>query len=118
MSEVHARPWGNFEVLAEGEGYKVKRLTIFPMGKLSLQRHRKRDEFWTIARGDIQMQQGYDREDLTAGRRGPRQTVSIPMGTLHRAFNEELVSAVVIEVQIGECREDDIERLEDSYGRS
>lgn len=106
------RPWGWFETLAEGEGYRVKRLRILAGRRISLQRHRHRCEHWIIASGHGLIDcQGGSRH-ATSG-----DTFFIPLGDLHRAAagSEDLE---IIEVQRGALlSETDIERFDDDFGR-
>ncbi len=109
---VH-RPWGSYTVLEEGNGYKVKRLTVLPGKRLSLQMHYHRNEFWVVVKGTAKVTVG-DREFLL--RKG--ESTFIPMGTKHRLENPGKVTLEVIEVQIGEyLGEDDIVRFADDFGR-
>ena len=110
---VH-RPWGRYTVLEDGEDCKVKRLVVRPGGVLSLQRHAHRSEHWTVVSGTARVRVGDDTRDL-----GANQTVEIPAGSLHRLENPGQHDVHIIEVQTGSYfGEDDIERLEDVYGRA
>lgn len=107
------RPWGRWEVLATGEGYCVKRITVRPGQRLSLQRHRYRREHWTVVAGHARVRLEDDLLEL-----GPNGHVFIPLGARHRIENIGRDDLVFIEVQTGELLdEEDIERLEDVYGR-
>lgn len=109
---VH-RPWGSFTVLEDAEDCKVKRLVVKPGQVLSLQRHRRRCEHWTVVRGTAKVRLG-DREFLL----GQNQSTYIPLNTLHRLENPGTEDVHLIEVQTGDYfGEDDIERFEDIYGR-
>lgn len=108
------RPWGSWEVLDVGEHYIVKRIIVQPGGVLSLQRHQHRNEHWTIVEGEAQVTLGEERQIKQAD-----EAVYIPAGAVHRIANETARAVVFIEVQTGKVlREDDIERLDDQYGRS
>jgi len=110
---VH-RPWGSFTVLEDAADCKVKRLVVRPGGVLSLQRHAHRSEHWTVISGTARVRVGEEQFDL-----GANQTVQIPAGSLHRLENAGSADVHIIEVQTGEYfGEDDIERLEDVYGRA
>lgn len=110
---VH-RPWGSFTVLEDADDCKVKRLVVKPGGILSLQRHQYRSEHWTVISGQATVRLGDD-ERVYA----PNEAVEIPVGTLHRLENHGTEDVHIIEVQTGSYfGEDDIERLEDVYGRS
>jgi len=112
-SHQEHRPWGYYEVLSDENDHKVKRITVYPGKRLSLQRHQKRDEHWYIVSGSTIMTLGAGRLNLGKG-----QSVDIPRGAAHRIENRGADNAVFIEVQTGEYfGEDDIERLEDDYGR-
>ena len=106
------RPWGWYEDLLTAPGYKVKRLLIRRGQQLSLQRHCHRSESWTVVAGDGALLCG---EHWVAAKAG--LMLSIPCGAVHRA-RSETSDLVILEVQHGDdLREDDIERLEDDYGR-
>lgn len=111
--DFEQRPWGCYDVLSESSYCKVKEITIDPGQRLSLQSHEKRQEQWTAVRGRIEVI--IDDEAFVLM---PGDTIKIPQGAKHRAWNvtEEPVS--FIEVQTGEYfGEDDITRYEDDYGR-
>jgi mannose-6-phosphate isomerase-like protein (cupin superfamily) len=106
------RPWGWFETLAEGEGYRVKRLVLHAQQRLSLQRHHHRCEHWLVACGDGLLELDGALQTLAAG-----SSATIPLGAVHRASAGER-GLVIIELQRGGLlSEDDIERLADDYGR-
>jgi mannose-6-phosphate isomerase-like protein (cupin superfamily) len=108
-----ARPWGGFQTLEEGAGYKVKRLVVQPGCRLSLQRHRYRAEHWVVIAGAPRVIIGTRARRLRA-----RGTVSVPRGAWHRIENPGETLVVIIEVQHGPyLGEDDIIRREDDYGR-
>lgn len=108
------RPWGRWEVLAVGSGYAVKRITVKPGGILSLQKHRFRAEHWFIAKGNATVTLGERIFEVPAG-----GAVDIALGEVHRVANHGTLPVEMIEVQHGEkLDENDIIRLEDSYGRS
>ncbi|MFI5042029.1 MAG: phosphomannose isomerase type II C-terminal cupin domain [Acidimicrobiales bacterium] len=108
------RPWGGFQVLEEGPGYKVKRLVVQPGCRLSLQRHRLRAEHWVVIAGAPRVIVG-----SRARRLRVRGTVDIPRRAWHRIENPGRVPVVIIEVQHGEyLGEDDITRRHDDYGRA
>ena len=110
---VH-RPWGSYTVLEDAADCKVKRLVVRPGGVLSLQRHQHRSEHWTVVSGTARVRLGDEQLDL-----GANETVQISAGTLHRLENPGTEDVHIIEVQTGSYfGEDDIERLEDVYGRA
>jgi mannose-6-phosphate isomerase-like protein (cupin superfamily) len=108
------RPWGEFETLAEGAGYKVKRLVVEPGHRISLQRHRSRAEHWVVVAGAPRIVVG-----ARVRRLKPRDTVDVPRGAWHRIENPGRRPVVIIEVQHGSyLGEDDIVRRHDDYGRA
>lgn len=110
---VH-RPWGTYTVLEEGDGFKIKRIVVRPGASLSLQRHRHRSEHWVVVSGEA-MVTNEDREIRIA----KNESTFIPVGSAHRLSNPGDVDCVMIEVQVGSyVGEDDIERLDDMYGRT
>ncbi len=111
--EKDCRPWGFYEVLVDEPGYKVKRITVFPGKRLSLQRHRLRAEHWFIVSGEGIITLHGEQMIRQAG-----QAIDITRGALHRIENAGEKEMVFIEIQTGEYfGEDDIERYEDDYGR-
>jgi mannose-1-phosphate guanylyltransferase/mannose-6-phosphate isomerase len=108
------RPWGSYTVLEDAEDCKVKRLTVKPGGILSLQKHHRRSEHWTVVAGTAKVRVG-EREFLLER----NQSTYIPMDTLHRLENPGERDLHLIETQCGDYfGEDDIVRLEDVYGRT
>lgn len=108
------RPWGSYAVLAEGEGYKVKVLTINPHQKLSLQMHRQRAEHWVVAEGSVDLTLDEGVAEYSTG-----DYLYIPVGARHRIDNRSEAVVRIIEVQQGSyLGEDDIVRFEDIYGRA
>ncbi len=107
------RPWGSFTILADETDHKVKRIVVKPGARLSLQRHKKRQEHWLVVAGKATVTLNDSVITLEPG-----MAVDIPREALHRVENKEKTPLVFIEVQLGEYfGEDDIERLEDDYGR-
>jgi mannose-6-phosphate isomerase-like protein (cupin superfamily) len=107
------RPWGYYEVLSDRSDHKVKRIVVYPGKRLSLQRHERRAERWTIISGSPIVTRF--REEV---RLEPGQSIDIPQGARHRIANPGDEPVVFIEVQVGEYfGEDDIERFEDDFGR-
>lgn len=110
---VH-RPWGTFTVLEAGERFKLKRIVVKPGAGLSLQMHHHRSEHWVVVSGTATVING-DHETLVQA----NQSTYIPAGIRHRLVNPGVIDCVMIEVQVGDyVGEDDIVRLEDSYGRT
>lgn len=106
------RPWGWFESLGEGAGYRVKRLLLLPGRRLSRQRHLHRCEHWVVVSGEGVLELN---GMLVPAR--PGTTLFIPQQASHRAQGGR-ESLVIVEVQRGTVlREDDIERLADDFGR-
>ena len=108
------RPWGTYATLKAEAGYQVKRITVAPGQKLSLQYHHKRAEHWVVTQGQALVQIG-DEEFET----GPGEYRYIPLGEKHRLTNVGTSELVLVEVQIGSyLGGDDIVRLDDDYGRA
>lgn len=108
------RPWGSYTILEEGPGYKVKRISVLPGGRLSLQMHHKRSEHWVVIAGTARVTCGEKVSDL-----GPGKSTAIPVETKHRLENPGKVPLEIIEVQNGPyLGEDDIVRYQDDYGRT
>jgi mannose-6-phosphate isomerase-like protein (cupin superfamily) len=112
--EYDERPWGNYTVLDDdAPDHKVKRMVVHPGKRLSYQRHSKRAEHWFIVSGRARVTlDGVDTE-LEAG-----DAIDVPRGSAHRIGNIGSADLVFVEVQRGTYfGEDDIERLEDDFGR-
>lgn len=110
---VH-RPWGWYEGLHSGERFQVKRITVNPGGKLSLQKHMHRAEHWVVVTGTADVEVNGGSRLVTEN-----ESVYIPLGAIHRLSNPGVVPLNLIEVQSGAyLGEDDILRLEDAYMRS
>jgi mannose-6-phosphate isomerase-like protein (cupin superfamily) len=107
------RPWGRWEEYLNEDSYRVKRIIVHPGQRLSLQRHRLRSEHWVIVAGTGLFTLDDSEREIREG-----DTVFIPIGGVHRISNTGSEDLVIIETQLGTCDEDDIERLEDDYGRS
>lgn len=108
------RPWGYYEVLSDRADHKVKRIVVYPGKRLSLQRHQRRGERWTIINGSPIVTR-FDKDIHLQ----PGQSIDIPQGAEHRIFNPGDSPVVFIEVQVGDYfGEDDIERIEDDFGRA
>lgn len=107
------RPWGSYKVLLEGERYKIKKISVNPGAALSLQLHHHRSEHWVVIQGVARVTVGESAQLVHEN-----ESVFIPKSTRHRLENPGKVELQIIEVQNGEyVEEDDIVRLEDSYGR-
>jgi len=107
------RPWGNFTVLDEGEGFKVKRIEVLPNKRLSYQKHARRAEHWFIVHGIAKVTLNGEEILFKAS-----EAVDIPLGMAHRVQNPTEDLLVFIEVQKGDyLGEDDIVRFQDDFGR-
>ena len=114
MLEKSDRPWGRYEVLQEGGTYKVKSLHLAPGKRISYQRHQKRSEHWYITDGS-----GEATIDGIVLQVSRGSIVEVPQGCLHRISNTGNSDLIIIEVQTGTYfGEDDIERVEDDFGRN
>lgn len=114
VGESDQRPWGTWAVLAVGEGYAVKEITVNPGEILSLQSHRHRSEHWTIIEGsaDVTINDDVIRLEVDG-------TAFIPVGAKHRIANPGDSVMRFIEIQTGPLLdESDIERYDDRYGRA
>lgn len=107
------RPWGSFEDIDISERFVVKRITVQPKAKLSLQKHLHRAEHWVVVRGTALVTKGDEQFLLKED-----QSTYIPLGVVHRLENPGKIPLEMIEVQSGSyLAEDDIERYDDVYGR-
>ena len=113
LSETEYRPWGSFHIIAKGTGYQIKEMNIKPGKKQSLQRHKNRSEYWQVIDGSGMVYLEDSKFKLEKN-----DNIYIPQGDLHRLENIGKDLLKLIEIQIGEkISEDDIERLEDDFGR-
>ena len=108
------KPWGSYKVLLNGPNCKVKKLLINPKQKLSYQYHDKRDEVWTVVKGEATIILDDEKVFRSYG-----ESIRIPKGAKHRIINDsEYTHLEIIEVQHGTYfGEDDIVRIEDEYNR-
>lgn len=107
------RPWGKYDSVDSGNRYQVKRITVKPGAKLSVQMHHHRSEHWVVVSGSAKVTNG-DRTFLLA----ENESTYIPIGVTHALENPGQVDLELIEVQSGSyLGEDDIVRFEDLYGR-
>jgi len=110
--QVH-RPWGSYTVLEETEIYKIKRVSVKPGQKLSLQLHHHRSEHWVVVSGTAEVELNGEARLLRQG-----ESTFVRSGMRHRLKNPGIIPLEVIEVQLGEyLEEDDIVRFDDEYGR-
>jgi mannose-1-phosphate guanylyltransferase len=107
------RPWGKYDSIDNGERYQVKRITVKPGEKLSVQMHHHRAEHWIVVSGTASVTCG-DRTYFVT----ENQSTYIPLGEVHALENPGKVPLEMIEVQSGSyLGEDDIVRFKDNYGR-
>jgi len=110
--QVH-RPWGSYTILEDGATYKIKRVTVKPNERLSLQLHHHRSEHWVVVSGTAEVELNGETRFLRKG-----ESTFVHSGTKHRLKNPGLLPLEVIEVQLGDyLEEDDIVRFDDEYGR-
>jgi len=108
------RPWGYFESIEHSQGFQVKKISVNPFAKLSLQKHKYRSEHWIVVKGDAYITCGDKNFFLNEN-----QSTYIPRGEIHRLENKSEFPLEIIEIQTGEyLGEDDIIRIEDDYSRS
>ena len=108
------RPWGKYDVIDSAERYQVKRITVKPGAKLSVQMHHHRSEHWVVVCGTARVTNGENTFLLTEN-----ESTYIPAGIVHALENPGKVDLELIEVQSGSyLGEDDIVRINDIYGRS
>lgn len=107
------RPWGKYDSIDNGDRYQVKRITVKPGEKLSIQMHHHRAEHWIVVSGTASVTNGDSVQLVTEN-----QSVYIPVGQIHALENPGKIMLEMIEVQSGSyLGEDDIVRFEDRYGR-
>lgn len=115
--EIHTkvyRPWGAYESIDNGERHQVKRITVKPGEKLSVQMHHHRAEHWIAVSGTANVTIGEETQMLSEN-----ESVYIPIGAVHALENPGKIPLELIEVQTGSyLGEDDIVRFTDRYGRS
>jgi mannose-6-phosphate isomerase len=111
--ESERRPWGRYDVLSDEPDHKVKRITVEPGHRLSYQRHAHCSEHWFVVAGEGVVTLDGEAVLVRAG-----TAVDVPVGAAHRIESTGSDPLVFIEVQHGTSfAEDDIERLDDDYGR-
>ncbi len=107
------RPWGKYDSIDNGDRYQVKRISVNPGAKLSVQMHHHRAEHWVVVSGSAKVTNG-DKTFLLS----ENQSTYIPVGVIHALENPGRVPLEIIEIQSGSyLGEDDIVRFEDRYGR-
>lgn len=108
------RPWGHYEGLIQGSRFQVKQISVRPGSKLSLQKHFHRAEHWVVVNGTAIVVRDDERIMLREN-----ESVYLPLGCVHRLENPGMIPLTLIEVQVGSyLGEDDIVRIEDTYGRA
>jgi len=107
------RPWGSYEDMDVAERFLIKRISVKPKAKLSLQKHFHRAEHWVVVKGTAMVTKGEEQITLKED-----QSIYIPVGTVHRLENPGINPLEIVEVQTGSfIGEDDVIRLDDVYGR-
>ncbi len=113
IGETGTRPWGEWQVLDLQSHVVVKKLLVYPGGRISLQRHKYRTERWIVTAGVATVSCDNNVMHLNVG-----ESIMIPCGSMHRLSNQGTAPLALIEVQMGSyLSEDDIERFTDDYGR-
>ena len=113
VGEKSERPWGAWQTVDAAPGFQVKRITVRPGGRLSLQSHEHRSEHWLVAAGEAEVTVGDEVRRLRTG-----EHVDVPLRARHRLANPGEETLELVEVQLGDyLEEDDITRYEDDYGR-
>lgn len=108
------RPWGHYDSIDSGPRYQVKRITVQPGAKLSVQLHHHRAEHWVVVSGTARVTL-QDQEHLLS----ENQSIYVPVGAVHALENPGKIPLDLIEIQVGSyLGEDDIVRLDDRYGRT
>jgi mannose-1-phosphate guanylyltransferase len=108
------RPWGKYDAMDSDECFQVKRITVKPLAKLSLQMHHHRAEHWVVVKGTAKVT--IDGVDSLVSE---NESVYIPIGAVHALENPGKIPIELIEIQTGSyLGEDDIVRIEDRYGRA
>jgi mannose-1-phosphate guanylyltransferase len=108
------RPWGKYDSVDSGDGYQVKRITVKPGAKLSVQLHHRRAEHWVVVSGTARVTNGDENFLLKKN-----ESTYIPVGVVHALENPGSELLEIIEIQSGSyLGEDDIVRFEDRYGRA
>lgn len=118
IDDQDVRPWGHYIVTGvgrtpKGEEYCEKQIVIKPWNILSLQSHALRREQWTVGKGFLTALVDGERRNA-----GPEESVHVPQNSIHCMANLTDEICVVHERQEGICREDDIRRFVDAYGRA
>ena len=113
LNKIYERPWGNYIIIAQGDGFQTKIITVHPGQKLSVQSHNHRSEHWVVLSGTAKVI--LEGQDYTLSR---GHSIDIPVKAIHSLQNPYEKDIQVIEVQMGDdLSEEDIIRYEDIYGR-
>lgn len=113
MLKKHVRPWGYYQIILSNNYTKVKKIVVKPKQRLSYQYHNNRQECWVIIKGKLTIVLDDDKIFRSYG-----ESVRIPKGSKHRAWNETDKNVEFIEIQTGTYfGEDDIVRVQDDYSR-
>lgn len=113
MPQVVHKPWGTYEVVLDTPEVKIKLIEVKPESRMSYQMHSGRQEQWTVTYGELTVILNDIEITITSG-----QSINIPLGAKHRAWNKTNKLVRFVEVQTGSYLiEEDIVRLEDDYGR-
>ena len=108
------RPWGSYTILGQGDGYKMKRITVKPGERLSLQLHYHRSEHWIVTAGTAEVTIEGEKRLIHKN-----ESAFVPLGAKHRLANPGRLPLEIIEIQNGDyLEEDDIVRFDDMYGRA
>tara|TARA_B100000886_G_C20400520_1_gene482378 strand:- start:879 stop:1220 length:342 start_codon:yes stop_codon:yes gene_type:complete len=112
--EKNYRPWGFYENILVESNYLIKKITILPSSRLSLQSHSYRSEYWIVIKGKGKYVVGDNKFDFSEG-----NSIFIPQNVKHRLINDSSTNIEIIEIQKGEkISEDDIIRYQDDYKRN
>lgn len=112
--EKYYRPWGFYENIFVESNYLIKKITIYPSSRLSLQSHSFRSEYWIVIKGKGKYIIGDNEFDFSEG-----NSIFIPQNVKHRLINDSSTNIEIIEIQKGEkISEDDIIRYQDDYKRN
>ena len=113
LVSIGERPWGQYVVLANEVDIKVKKIIVNPGNRLSLQKHKLREEHWFVSKGEATVFLNDKKIILKVG-----ESIDVKRGDIHRIGNDGQELLVFVEVQTGDhFGEDDIECLEDDYDR-
>jgi len=114
IGKIYKRPWGYYEALNIDPFCQIKKITVLPKQKLSLQKHFKRQEHWIIVKGEALITLNDTIKTYHTG-----EYIFIPQEALHRIENVSLEPVIIAEIQLGSYfGEDDIVRFDDIYGRA